>query len=163
MHETLSYTIEQAKTQVEVFGSALDNVEAAGAVGDVLAGFTWDYYRACYRVAEHELDQFIAKRKPWSQFLEDHLKVAWDINQRELERGRPTDTKRQHVDAEIAVHLAKAKYTIIVKMPHDTEPSPTRRGKRTALVHGNKIKTGRFVRIAGDRVPVLRTVRKFHD
>lgn len=35
-----------------------------------------------------------------------------------------------------------------------------RAGKRRALVFGNKIKTGKYVRIDGRRIPVLQQVRK---
>lgn len=154
------YTIDHAKTQARVFGDALDAAVANGATGKVLQGFAIDYWNACAFATNVELDHLRAEPPSCGDAaLDDNLWHEYWLDKTHLEKlnaaGPSHYTIREHIDASFAAILSKEKWGIVF----DRIDAKPRRGKRKALVHGDKIKTGQYVCIDGERVPVLRKMK----
>lgn len=160
MHE-VSYTLNAAKNQRDILGDALDTAEASGAVD--IPAIVYAYHRAS--VAAVDLELALLQAEPPSGgdgALYDNL---WMEHAAKRDALAALDcaacTRREYIDAHVAAMLTKERWGIVCDRieAKGTYGVGTRRGKRRALMHGNKIKTGKFVRINGERVPVLRTVR----
>ena len=158
------YTVEQAKAQARIPRDALIDAEGDESTSDaVLRDCARDYWNACAFAVNVELDHFRADCPP-QDFTDDALADALfdelDLDEKHLKKlNAGCYTTLERIDAEFAVALADGKFGIVCNRK-DRRPDMVRRGKRAALVHGDKIKTGKFKRINGERVPVLRTVRK---
>jgi hypothetical protein len=161
----VSYTIEQARTQRAASANALIDDEAEhGATSNRIAAR--DYRNACALVVKLELEQFRADCPP-QDFTDAALLAVLsdeeDLDEKHLKKLNAAAPSRyttlERIDAEMAVILAHEKWRIVFHRK-DRRPGIKRRAKRKALVHGDKIKTSRTIRVGGERVPVLRYAAK---